>query len=816
MPLKLNNVEISNSITSFNKKQREVLEFTFTDGISPIDNVYLKIIKMPVSINNPAFNKKWDNGTNDGVTIDTTTDTELHLILEGTYNIEVTETYVSGVIRKRMVIIEAISLNNNLGIPFPGESLETNSADGWARKVEKSIQELSQNGSAVSVIGQHNTIPHIKTDVVCISDVIDTDNSSFFYEISTPGELIGVPVKQLGIVIDRWETGSAETFDPEIIYKVAFSGSFYVGSGFFHVGGVYYNETTNQLTNDPSDTPVGYYINNILYIEFPISIGTVHNDMLGRDASNAHPANTIELDDTGFTGFLSGKSIDEVEKLANEIDDAVGREDGIASLDWSGKLPVSQLPISVMEYKGVWDANTNTPTLTNGDGDGTNGDVWVCTVAGTVDFGSGDIDFFEGDWAVYNGAIWEKSSHQGSDVFESDGEIIKPKSAYQTKGFVIGSDIIDTEDLYKFTFNKLDGSLSTGNFHIVGHNSTAFGDGTKSGYKWLAIDSIVTNTITIDSVHGDISADFTENDRLIGAETIDGDWNKWFENMIVASSIFNETNTIIICKDDITHTSVNLITNMDNNNYQSPNSITEGSKTIASGENSHAQGEQTIALKKNSSTKGRKSQSNNLSSYAHASNALVTIGDSQNEVMMATSNRIYDNFYFVTSDFGRSIFHAPFFIEDDSDIFIPENTIITAIIESSVIVKLSDTINDDYIPLYVKRTLGLLRKEGNLYLIHADSGYSYAHNLIHDDFGVEILPVKIDTVIDWFDEETSISQPPLPWDVDATYLPIAVVIFSKGDIGIEVKKDVSVKGTLKLSFIQTTHSFINEVDITPL
>jgi hypothetical protein len=35
---------------------------------------------------------------------------------------------------------------------------------------------------------------------------------------------------------------------------------------------------------------------------------------------------------------------------------------GVPKLDENGKILVSQLPNSVMEFKGVWNAATNTPT----------------------------------------------------------------------------------------------------------------------------------------------------------------------------------------------------------------------------------------------------------------------------------------------------------------------------------------------------------------------------------------------------------------------------------------------------------------------
>lgn len=85
---------------------------------------------------------------------------------------------------------------------------------------------------------------------------------------------------------------------------------------------------------------------------------------------------------------------------------------GVATLDGSGKIPASQLPSSVMEYQGTWNASTNTPTLVDGTGD--LGDIYKCNVAGTHNFGSGNIAFNISDWVIYNGSMWERSPN--SDV----------------------------------------------------------------------------------------------------------------------------------------------------------------------------------------------------------------------------------------------------------------------------------------------------------------------------------------------------------------------------------------------------------------
>lgn len=91
-----------------------------------------------------------------------------------------------------------------------------------------------------------------------------------------------------------------------------------------------------------------------------------------------------------------------------------GANNGVATLDAGGKVPVSQLPNSVMEYQGNWDASTNTPSLA--DGTGNAGDVYRVNVAGTQDLGSGSQTFAIGDWVVYNGTIWEKSINSNAVV----------------------------------------------------------------------------------------------------------------------------------------------------------------------------------------------------------------------------------------------------------------------------------------------------------------------------------------------------------------------------------------------------------------
>lgn len=108
---------------------------------------------------------------------------------------------------------------------------------------------------------------------------------------------------------------------------------------------------------------------------------------------------------------------------------------GVPKLDSNGKILVSQLPNSVMEYLGTWNAATNTPTLANGVGN--QGDVYLCNVAGTVNFGAGPITFAVGDTAIYSGSIWQKAGG-------ATGTVTSVGLSTSGNAFTIGSSPVTT------------------------------------------------------------------------------------------------------------------------------------------------------------------------------------------------------------------------------------------------------------------------------------------------------------------------------------------------------------------------------------
>ena len=61
--------------------------------------------------------------------------------------------------------------------------------------------------------------------------------------------------------------------------------------------------------------------------------------------------------------------------------------------------------IGALNYKGTWDASTNSPTLTSSVG--TKGDYYVVSVSGSTNL-NGITDWVVSDWCVFNGSVWQK------------------------------------------------------------------------------------------------------------------------------------------------------------------------------------------------------------------------------------------------------------------------------------------------------------------------------------------------------------------------------------------------------------------------
>lgn len=68
--------------------------------------------------------------------------------------------------------------------------------------------------------------------------------------------------------------------------------------------------------------------------------------------------------------------------------------------------------LGVTEYLGVWNAATNTPTLTSSQGQ--RGGYYIVSQTGQTNL-NGITSWEAGDWAVFNGEVWQQIDNQNQN-----------------------------------------------------------------------------------------------------------------------------------------------------------------------------------------------------------------------------------------------------------------------------------------------------------------------------------------------------------------------------------------------------------------
>jgi hypothetical protein len=201
-----------------------------------------------------------------------------------------------------------------------------------------------------------------------------------------------------------------------------------------------------------------------------------------------------------------------------------------------GKVPSSQLPNAIMEYKGTYNASTNTPTLADGAGNADEdiGNVYRVTVAGTQDFGAGAITFAVGDYVILNASkIWEKA-----DATDNPDLVSGPASAtdnavarfdlttgkiIQNSGVIIDdSNVVSGATQLNVDNLRLDGNVISSTDTNGNVDLTPNGTGSVNVNKDARFFQDVAFEITADSTAGanvTLAAPATKIIRLTGAAT---------------------------------------------------------------------------------------------------------------------------------------------------------------------------------------------------------------------------------------------------------------------------------------------------------
>ena len=192
---------------------------------------------------------------------------------------------------------------------------------------------------------------------------------------------------------------------------------------------------------------------------------------------------------------------------AKQDTSAKGVAGGYASLDGGGKVPVAQLPNSIMEYQGVWNASTNSPTLANGTGSA--GDVYRVSVAGTAL----SLDFAVGDYIIYNGATWEKS-----DTTDAVASVAgRTGNITLTKADVGLSNVDDTSDASKPVSTATQTALNAKEGTITAGTTAQYFRGDKTFQTLNAAAISDFNTAADARVATAIAAKFVTRETPTGA-----------------------------------------------------------------------------------------------------------------------------------------------------------------------------------------------------------------------------------------------------------------------------------------------------------
>lgn len=228
-------------------------------------------------------------------------------------------------------------------------------------------------------------------------------------------------------------------------------------------------------------------------------------------------------------------------------------------------------------YKGVWNAATNTPTLTSSVG--VQGNYYIVNVAGNTNL-NGITDWNVGDWAIFNGSTWNKvdntdavtsvNGQTGAVSLTTDNIPEGSTNLYYLNSraraalsFAAGSGAYNsttgvitiptntnqlTNGAAFITLGSLSASSPLSYNNLTGAFSIQVANGTQDGYlsstDWNTFNSkqpFLNGTGLVKSTAGTITY-ITDNS---------GNWNTAYDNMIVSAAVTGtSTKTLTLTQQD--------------------------------------------------------------------------------------------------------------------------------------------------------------------------------------------------------------------------------------------------------------------------
>ena len=263
-------------------------------------------------------------------------------------------------------------------------------------------------------------------------------------------------------------------------YRLAVGGSLYTANGAVINSTVLGADALRVIGGDgdifviPND--LGQSISSLRRIIHPPAILTTESATLGQlNTAISNLDNEIDI------------------LLALKVDKtSIGVPNGVASLDSGGKVPLSQIPDSIIgqvQYMGTWNAFTNTPTL-NPLVPEERGHYYVVSAAGVF----GGVDYQIGDWIISNGVIWEKVDNTDAvtSVFGRIGAILALEGDYQAFYPRLSQTYDNPTWINTLAFTKITGVPA---FLLENQTITLSGDVTGSGKTSIA-STISNNAVS--------------------------------------------------------------------------------------------------------------------------------------------------------------------------------------------------------------------------------------------------------------------------------------------------------------------------------
>lgn len=202
-----------------------------------------------------------------------------------------------------------------------------------------------------------------------------------------------------------------------------------------------------------------------------------------------------------------------------------GVANGVATLDGSGRLPVAQLPLETVVFRGTFGSVNST---TGGDlpSNGTLeiGDFYICDVNGYVSVAAG-LTFDIGDKAVYTGTAWSKIDNTETVTGVKGDEEVEYRIGNVSLGYedVGAAPLVHTHveaditDLDKYTQGEVN-TLLAGKSD-VGHTHVEADITDLDKYTQSEVDGFLATKSDVGHTH--VEADITDLDKYTQSE-VDG------------------------------------------------------------------------------------------------------------------------------------------------------------------------------------------------------------------------------------------------------------------------------------------------------